>query len=399
MAIPHKLDQQKEREICLAFLCGVDSEYLCQRYEVSDATIRTNIVGNYSLKWNDPLVEHYRQAPAKERFHNSAHLYLAVNNKEIVPPELVQWPRERPVFEVVAAAIYDPLIAQVEKHTGLAGYLADPSGMEKLLGIVNETWRNSGKMVEHLLVERLYQEYQQKGSSEFSLDKVRRDIAKTIFHKVKYGGLAMTPKKMEAVYEVLKTLNERQQRLLATRFGLDGNKPKTLDEVAVQHEITRERARQIEGKVLRMLRHPSRAKKLEFVAGLVTDDDVDVYCREIKEQEERRQWYAKLRPEIRAEVIQEVARDPRLLGQTQELSLKYQSEPGTRSIDDLELSVRSHNCLSNANIRTVGELVKCSAVELLRTKNFGRKSLLEIRDVLATMGLSLRGSSYPLKFG
>lgn len=60
-----------------------------------------------------------------------------------------------------------------------------------------------------------------------------------------------------------------------------------------------------------------------------------------------------------------------------------------RRVDELELSVRSANCLQNANIRYIGELVQKSEMEMLRTKNFGRKSLNEIRDILQEMGLSL----------
>jgi DNA-directed RNA polymerase subunit alpha len=60
-----------------------------------------------------------------------------------------------------------------------------------------------------------------------------------------------------------------------------------------------------------------------------------------------------------------------------------------RSVDDLELSVRSANCLKNANIRYIGELVQKTEAEMLKTKNFGRKSLNEIKDILSEMGLSL----------
>ena len=60
-----------------------------------------------------------------------------------------------------------------------------------------------------------------------------------------------------------------------------------------------------------------------------------------------------------------------------------------RSVDELELSVRSHNCLKNANIRTIGELVQKSESEILKTKNFGRKSLNEIKEILQQMGLTL----------
>ena len=60
-----------------------------------------------------------------------------------------------------------------------------------------------------------------------------------------------------------------------------------------------------------------------------------------------------------------------------------------RSVDELELSVRSANCLQNANIKTIGELVQKTEAEMLKTKNFGRKSLKEIKEILAEMGLSL----------
>ena len=60
-----------------------------------------------------------------------------------------------------------------------------------------------------------------------------------------------------------------------------------------------------------------------------------------------------------------------------------------RSVDELELSVRSYNCLKNANIQTIGELVQKTESEMLTTKNFGRKSLNEIKEILTVMGLSL----------
>jgi DNA-directed RNA polymerase subunit alpha len=60
-----------------------------------------------------------------------------------------------------------------------------------------------------------------------------------------------------------------------------------------------------------------------------------------------------------------------------------------RSVDELELSVRSYNCLKNANIRTIGELVQKNESEMLKTRNFGRKSLNEIKEILTEMGLSL----------
>jgi len=60
-----------------------------------------------------------------------------------------------------------------------------------------------------------------------------------------------------------------------------------------------------------------------------------------------------------------------------------------RSVNELELSVRAANCLKNANIKSIGELVQKSENEMLKTKNFGKKSLNEIKEVLSEMGLEL----------
>ena len=78
--------------------------------------------------------------------------------------------------------------------------------------------------------------------------------------------------------------------------------------------------------------------------------------------------------------------------QTEEVSergMDKMSEVLNRSVEELELSVRSYNCLKNANIQSIGELVQKTEAEMLRTKNFGRKSLNEIKDILVKMGLSL----------
>jgi DNA-directed RNA polymerase subunit alpha len=93
---------------------------------------------------------------------------------------------------------------------------------------------------------------------------------------------------------------------------------------------------------------------LSIFINLEDDDEGDSTPVEISEQD-REQWYEKL----------------------------------NKSVDEMELSVRSYNCLKNANIRTIGELVQKTEAEMLKTKNFGRKSLNEIKEILAGMGLSL----------
>src|SRR5579885_1662144 len=68
---------------------------------------------------------------------------------------------------------------------------------------------------------------------------------------------------------------------------------------------------------------------------------------------------------------------------------EIKNENLNRSVEELELSVRSYNFLKNANIQTIGELVQKTEAEMLKTKNFGRKSLNEIKEILSSMGLSL----------
>ena len=86
---------------------------------------------------------------------------------------------------------------------------------------------------------------------------------------------------------------------------------------------------------------------------------------------------------INFEEIAELTEEPA------ERSLDRVSDQLNRSVEELELSVRSYNCLKNAGIQTIGELVQKSESEMLRTKNFGRKSLNEIKEILQTMGLAL----------
>lgn len=90
--------------------------------------------------------------------------------------------------------------------------------------------------------------------------------------------------------------------------------------------------------------------------------------------------------EARGEAVEETAApevDPRL------------AEMLAKPIEELDLSVRSANCLKNANIRTLGDLVQRTEREMLSTKNFGRKSLDEIKDVLASLGLSFGMTRVP----
>ena len=84
---------------------------------------------------------------------------------------------------------------------------------------------------------------------------------------------------------------------------------------------------------------------------------------------------------INFEELPETAEEPA------ERAMSQMNEVLSRSVEELELSVRSYNCLKNANIQTIGDLVQKTEAEMLRTKNFGRKSLNEIKEILQSLGL------------
>lgn len=104
------------------------------------------------------------------------------------------------------------------------------------------------------------------------------------------------------------------------------------------------------------------------------EESVSLGSKILKEQ---LQVFLNFDEDIEPEVVEEQTSSPQF------------NENLFRSVDDLELSVRSANCLKNANIRHIGELVTKSEAEMLKTKNFGRKSLNEIKEILSNMGLSL----------
>jgi DNA-directed RNA polymerase subunit alpha len=83
------------------------------------------------------------------------------------------------------------------------------------------------------------------------------------------------------------------------------------------------------------------------------------------------------------------AQEPEPSINEEDMNRKKFNENLYRNVDELELSVRSANCLKNAEILKIYQLVQKTEQEMLKTKNFGRKSLNEIRDVLSEMGLSL----------
>jgi DNA-directed RNA polymerase subunit alpha len=108
--------------------------------------------------------------------------------------------------------------------------------------------------------------------------------------------------------------------------------------------------------------------------GSVTPEDAVAYAaRILQNQFQLFINFEEPRPEAKVEAHNEPEFNPNLV----------------RKVDELELSVRSANCLKNDNVVYIGDLIQKTEAEMLRTPNFGRKSLNEIKEVLAQMGLHL----------
>lgn len=160
------------------------------------------------------------------------------------------------------------------------------------------------------------------------------------------------------VDDMLGTLVERERKIICERFGIGVKEAKTLEQIAPDWNCTRERLRQIEAKAIHKLRTQARKRQLGVLAHPVGN----ALQRELVQRKAKEQA-ATIEPDMNLELF--------------------------RGVDELEISIRTANCLRNEKIVLIGELVQWIPEELLRTKNFGRKSLKEIKDELDRRGLTL----------
>lgn len=157
------------------------------------------------------------------------------------------------------------------------------------------------------------------------------------------------------------TLTEREQQGLRLLFGLDGQ-PQSKRQVAIALDVTPSRVNQLEKTALRKLRQAGHSQRRQL--WVIAQPVGDALQREFKRREETA---ALARQQAETPI------NPALLW----------------SVDELNLSVRAANCLQNRDIKLIGELVQLSEAELMKAKNFGRRSLKEVEEALAGCGLHL----------
>tara|TARA_Y100000310_G_scaffold269052_1_gene281979 strand:- start:2275 stop:3441 length:1167 start_codon:yes stop_codon:yes gene_type:complete len=377
MGTPRILNDEQEREVALAYLCGFDAEEIGSDYGVGPDTVRISILGKRSREWQDPLVEFYRSTPPQRKSRNAAHAYLGTNGRDVPRKELLDEFPEAVLDRV--SGLYVSGIEGVVDATHLKFFIDPSNGYQELVSAVFG-YTNPTLYVRNRFLDNLGEAYQSEDN--LGLDRVLSETQRGILSLIKEGGFALTPAKMDLVKIALEKLTDLEVDVISRRFGLEGERSMSFDELADSYEVTPERIRQVEAKALRKLRHPSRSKYLRPLASPATPDAIEAHLEELKMQKERNEWYEALEPEIRRKVLNEVATDSQLFRSLQAQREKGLGDVGMTSVDELELSVRTANVLQNLNVRNFQDIMEISHSDFLRGKNAGRKSLNELRTVL-----------------
>ena len=180
----------------------------------------------------------------------------------------------------------------------------------------------------------------------------------------------------EELEATLATLSEREQKVLDLRF----REKLTLQACVPIIGVTRERIRQIEAKALRKLRHPIRANRLLSISmakhrAIVKEKDALYEDLAIKYENLKSVYESISNQVVDLEVMTEFAEKARLLEQP---------------IEELELSVRSYNCLKRKGKDKIKDITDMTLEELSQVRNLGRKSMEEVLKTLESYGLKLR---------
>ncbi len=394
MGTPRLLTDSQAVEIALGVLCGFPVEDFTESYGVGPDMIKASILGKRSKEWGNPLVEFYRETPSRQRVRNGVHTYLADNNREVPNAELVEG-LPGVIYDKIQG-LYEPAVAELTHDTNLPFFMQPRTPHEVLIAnLYGEP--NPLHYAKTKLLDRLEEAY---GSEEIMrLSVVLAETKTDILTVIKDGGFTMSPEKIHLIEEALETasqtkvrgrdynyLSPREREVVELRFGLTGEAPMSLQEVATKYEVQRERIRQTEAQALRKLRHPKFSKILRFLATPRTPQETHDYLADMAYQKERAYWQGELEPGIRERVLAEVVSIPGKLEELQELRerdvVERYGEIAKTPIADLELSVRTANCLQNANITNIGGILEKTTSDMLKTKNFGRKSLNEIKEIL-----------------
>lgn len=384
--MPHtKQSQTQERDAALAYLCGGSNvlEYICKRYDICSATVTNNIVRKRSYGWNDSLVEFYRQRDIRDRVSNAAHLYACFHDADTNVPhaELVDVEREMTVYKILEKTLFSPAVS-LERF--LEPFVESRTGYERLLSdILGRDWSKAERIVHTMLAKRLSKMYDKERIDVCKIKRLCYDIREELADKIKEGAFSMTDYKKGFIDDALESMHQKIREAAVMYYRLDEKcyaKRLTYEQIGIELQITRDRVRQIIATLHRNFAEHQNFRILKEMAQPLTDAELRQKVEAITYEQEKARWFKVLYPEFLAILKPEEVRE----------AVKAELQQRYTRMEQLDLSVRTRNCLAVSGINTIGTLVGLSENELLRTKNFGRKSLKEIKDVLSGIGLGLK---------
>ena len=187
----------------------------------------------------------------------------------------------------------------------------------------------------------------------------------------------VTDDEMAGLNQILSTFTERERHVIKLRY----EEEKSLEETGRTLHLTRERIRQIEARIIRKMHHPSKRNVIRYgVEGSIKKNALDLRESELNKREEKLK--------LLEEELANKGADIKELDKPAVGSLAYDeavTKPGrsysepSQAFYDLDLSVRSYNCLARANVVTVHDIIdRIRDGSIIRVRNLGRKSLEEI---------------------
>lgn len=233
-----------------------------------------------------------------------------------------------------------------------------------------------------------------RGKEFRSGSELRNALKAAFYAEILSGEYQISPLDEEdiRIIEVqLLTLTPHEEKVIRMRYGLGGER-QSLEEIGAHFNVTRERIRQVEAKTLRKLRHPSRSRYLKNFQNMqirltALSDRTKSFEDKLRTTDENLDQVSR-RLEVTEQALRQLPFAKELAGLPED-SPKPVDPILDRSVDELEFSVRTYNCLDRAGIKTVRDLVQRSDREMLAVKNFGKKCLREIKEILKEMHLDL----------
>ncbi len=379
MQTRRKLSREEEQVLTLEYLCGLETDLISNRHNISEASIRSNIVPIYSREYKNPLIEFYRTTKPDNRQKNAAHLYLSFRGRDVPKKELVSQDNNI-TSEAYSSVDRESISLRIYKIVErMWDFFIPSNGYERLIrDVLGDARSLPSRITQQIFEEELFQRY--LSDERLSLDNVSHLTLHKLADSIKQGGLATSPKKIKLIQEALSTLPERDRKILSLRYNLENSETgHTYRQIGGKFKVSPDGIRKLEMRAKRSLRKHNIITPLSIMNNLCNDNDIEISGYQIILEEEK----LKLRGEIYQKVYEEIRREIKNLVLPPVNILK-------RSVQEIGFGVRVSNILDFNGINTIEQLLLyTSERKLMSYRNFGLRSLNEVKEKLAGFGLRL----------